>query len=44
MLHCHRLKGVDSAAQACECHLPEKEGHRQIGERSICSWIGIRFS
>ena len=31
--HCHRLKCVGSAAQACKCRLPGKVEHRQIGGR-----------
>ena len=31
--HCHHLKGVGSAAQACKCRLPGKVEHRQIGGR-----------
>ena len=31
---CHQLKGVDSAAQACGGHLPEKVEHYQIGARA----------
>ena len=31
--HCHHLKCVGSAAQACKCRLPGKVEYRQIGGR-----------